>query len=182
MNWDIKVHNVVASLKVGDKIPLVRLVEYVDSVEYEPDQFPGLVLRLDDPKSAALVFSNGKVISTGTKSAQQAGEAVNKLLDIFKDLSIPVLNNQYTIDNVVASTHVGKGLNLTKIAFSLDNTEYDPQQFPGLVMRLSELEDKGIVFILFRTGKVIGTGAKSEESIIKAFEVLYNKLKEIGEI
>lgn len=179
MEWDIRVHNVVASMRVNERIPLTRLAEYVDNVEYEPDQFPGLVLRLNEPKSAALIFSNGKVVSTGTKSAEEAAKAIDRLLNIFNNLSIPIKNNEYKIDNVVASTHVGKQLNLTNIAFNLDETEYEPDQFPGLVYRQSET---GVVFLLFRTGKIICTGAKSEGQIMESFRVLYNKLKEIGEI
>ncbi|NPA38806.1 MAG: TATA-box-binding protein [Candidatus Nanohaloarchaeota archaeon] len=179
MEWDIRVHNVVASMKVNDRIPLTRLAEYVENVEYEPDQFPGLVLRLNEPRSAALIFSNGKVVSTGTKSAREAQEAIDRLMSIFNELEIPVKNEKYKIDNVVASTHVGKSLNLTNIAFSLEETEYEPDQFPGLVYRQSET---GVVFLMFRTGKIICTGAKSEEQIIESFKVLYSKLKEIGEI
>ncbi len=179
MDWDIKVHNVVASMRVNERIPLTRLAEYVENVEYEPDQFPGLVLRLNEPKSAALIFSNGKVVSTGTKSAREAAQAIDRLLSIFNDLSIPIKNEQYNIDNVVASTHVGKPLNLTNIAFNLDETEYEPDQFPGLVYRQTET---GVVFLLFRTGKIICTGAKSEEQIIESFKVLYDKLKRIKEI
>ena len=179
MEWDIRVHNVVASMRVNERIPLTRLAEYVENVEYEPDQFPGLVLRLNEPKSAALIFSNGKVVSTGTRSAEEAAKAIDRLLTIFSDLSIPVQNNNYKIDNVVASTHVGKQLNLTNIAFSLDETEYEPDQFPGLVYRQSET---GVVFLLFRTGKIICTGAKSENQIIESFRILYAKLKEIGEV
>ncbi len=179
MDWDIKVHNVVASMRVNERIPLTRLAEYVENVEYEPDQFPGLVLRLNEPKSAALIFSNGKVVSTGTKSAREAAQAIDRLLNIFNDLSIPIKNEHYNIDNVVASTHVGKPLNLTNIAFNLDETEYEPDQFPGLVYRQTET---GVVFLLFRTGKIICTGAKSEEQIIESFKVLYDKLKRIKEI
>ncbi len=179
MDWDIKIHNVVASLNIQNNIPLVRIANKLEGVEYEPDQFPGLVLRLNQPKSAALMFSNGKVISTGTKSVKQANDAIESLLNIFKELSIPYNNTRHNIDNVVASTHAGKELNLTKIALSLEETEYEPEQFPGLVYRQYET---GVVFLLFRTGKIVCTGAKSEEQIYESFKLLYEKLKSINEI
>ncbi len=179
MEWEIKIHNVVASLNIQNKIPLVRIANNLEGVEYEPDQFPGLVLRIDDPKSAALMFSNGKIISTGTKSVKQANDAISRLLEIFDELSIPYNNTKYNIDNVVASTHVGKELNLTKIAWAMEESEYEPDQFPGLVYRQ---HDTGVVFLLFRTGKIVCTGAKSEEQIYESFKKLYTKLKEIGEI
>jgi len=179
MEWDIKIHNVVASLNIQNKIPLVRIANNLEGVEYEPDQFPGLVLRIDQPRSAALMFSNGKIISTGTKSVKQANDAISRLLEIFNELSIPYNNTNYNIDNVVASTHAGKELNLTKIAWALEESEYEPDQFPGLVYRQ---HDTGVVFLLFRTGKIVCTGAKSEEQIYESFKKLYAKLKEIGEI
>ncbi len=179
MEWEINIHNVVASMYVGNNIPLSRLAREVEGVEYEPEQFPGLVLRLKEPRSAALIFSNGKVVSTGTKSALEADRAINNLLNIFENVGIDVQKKEYSIDNVVASTHVGKLLNINKIAFSLEETEYEPEQFPGLIYRQSETET---VFIIFRTGKIICTGGKSEEHIKKSMKVLFDKLRAIREI
>ncbi len=179
MEWEIKIHNVVASMNIQSKIPLVRIANTLEGVEYEPDQFPGLVLRVNEPKSALLMFSNGKVISTGTKSIEQVRDSISKLLQIFEELSIAYNNTKYNIDNMVASTHVGKEINLTKIAVSLDESEYEPDQFPGLVYRQHET---GVVFLIFRTGKIVCTGAKSEEQIKESFKILYKKLKDIGVI
>ena len=179
MDWEVNIHNVVASMYVGNNIPLSRIAKEVEGVEYEPEQFPGLVLRMNEPKSAALIFSNGKVVSTGTKSADEADKAINRLLSIFEEIGIDVKKRDYAIDNVVASTHVGKTLNLNKIAFSLEETEYEPEQFPGLIYRQSETDT---VFLLFRTGKIICTGGKSEEHIKESTKILFKKLKEIGEI
>ncbi|MCK5594442.1 MAG: hypothetical protein KAI18_04310, partial [Candidatus Aenigmarchaeota archaeon] len=76
--------------------------------------------------------------------------------------------NDLTIQNMVASTFFPTELNLNKIAFDLEGTEYEPEQFPGLVYRL---DGPKVVFLLFKSGKVICTGAKShemiEESVIK---------------
>lgn len=72
MSFRIKIENVVASASLGVPIKLEKLVANLDGIEYEPEQFPGLVMRLKDPKAAALIFSSGKIVCTGAKSPTDA--------------------------------------------------------------------------------------------------------------
>lgn len=165
----INIHNVVASCTADNKIPLSRLAMKIEKTEYEPEQFPGLVMRLDEPKSAALIFNTGKIVSTGTKSPEQAQKAVDVLIGKMKKLGIDVNGtSKIIIQNIVASAHIGSELNLNQIAFELEGTEYEPEQFPGLVYRL---DGPKTVFLLFSSGKVICTGGKSrkdiEDSVLK---------------
>ncbi len=175
---NIKVHNVVASGAFDKKVPLSRLSAGLKRTEYEPEQFPGLVYRLENPKAAALIFNSGKIVCTGTKSVDQAHEAVANLLKDIQKLDINVTDiNDLTIQNMVASTCFNKELNLNKIAFDLEGTEYEPEQFPGLVYRM---ESPKVVFLLFKSGKVICTGAKSHDMIEKSVEQLKINLEEIN--
>ncbi len=175
---NIKVHNVVASGAFDKKVPLSRLSAGLKRTEYEPEQFPGLVYRLENPKAAALIFNSGKIVCTGTKSVDQAHEAVANLLKDIQKLDIDVTDiNDLTIQNMVASTCFNKELNLNKIAFDLEGTEYEPEQFPGLVYRM---ESPKVVFLLFKSGKVICTGAKSHDMIEKSVEQLKINLEEIN--
>ncbi len=177
MNSNIKVHNVVASGTFDKKVPLSRLSVGLQRTEYEPEQFPGLVYRLENPKAAALIFNSGKIVCTGTTSVDQANLAVSNLLKDIQGLDIEVSNiNDLTIQNMVASTFFNKELNLNKIAFDLEGTEYEPEQFPGLVYRL---DDPKVVFLLFKSGKVICTGAKSHEMIHDSVGKLRDNLKAI---
>ncbi len=177
MDKNIKVHNVVASGAFDKKVPLSRLSVCLKRTEYEPEQFPGLVYRLENPKAAALIFNSGKIVCTGTKSVEEAHIAVGNLLKDIQALDIDVTSiNDLTIQNMVASTCFNTELNLNKIAFDLEGTEYEPEQFPGLVYRM---KDPKVVFLLFKSGKVICTGAKSHEMIHKSVEQLRMNLKEI---
>ncbi|MDD3493503.1 MAG: TATA-box-binding protein, partial [Candidatus Thermoplasmatota archaeon] len=65
---DMKIENVVASTTIADELDLSQLSKKLPEGEYEPEQFPGLVLRLDEPKTAALLFRSGKVVCTGAKT------------------------------------------------------------------------------------------------------------------
>jgi transcription initiation factor TFIID TATA-box-binding protein len=64
---DVAVTNMVCSYDLGMKINLNKVVMALsfESIEYEPEQFPGLVYRIPDPKIVALLFSSGKIILTG---------------------------------------------------------------------------------------------------------------------
>ena len=66
--FNIKIENIVASASLNVRIPLEKMVERLEGTEYEPEQFPGLVYRVKDPKAAMLVFSSGKVVCTGARS------------------------------------------------------------------------------------------------------------------
>ncbi len=59
--FSIKIENVVAFTSLNIKISLNKIVNTVENTEYEPEQFPGLVYRPASPRSAALIFSSGKI-------------------------------------------------------------------------------------------------------------------------
>ncbi|MEA2053801.1 MAG: TATA-box-binding protein [Candidatus Thermoplasmatota archaeon] len=81
------------------------------------------------------------------------------------------------IQNMVASTVIAKELDLDKILASLENTKYNPDQFPGLVYHI---EKPKTAFLLFKSGRVICTGAKNIQDINTAMRKLYPKMKELG--
>jgi transcription initiation factor TFIID TATA-box-binding protein len=55
-NFNIKIVNIVASATLGVRVPLEKMLENIEGTEYEPEQFPGLVYRINDPKAAMLIF------------------------------------------------------------------------------------------------------------------------------
>ena len=72
----INVQNIVASGSIDMQLNLNVLALELENTEYEPEQFPGLVLRVKKPKSAVLVFSSGNLVCTGTKSVAQVKEVI----------------------------------------------------------------------------------------------------------
>jgi transcription initiation factor TFIID TATA-box-binding protein len=81
------------------------------------------------------------------------------------------------VENIVASSRIKAKLNLEEITFALENAEYEPEQFPGLVYRISEPR---VAFLLFSSGKIICTGAHKIEDIHTALKKLKKKLESIG--
>jgi transcription initiation factor TFIID TATA-box-binding protein len=178
MGYNIKIENIVASGSFDTRIKLDALVKNWENVEYEPEQFPGLVYRIQSPKVALLIFSSGKLVCTGAKSAADVKDVVSKVASKLHKLGFkPGKKFNIKIENIVASATLGRALNLDNIAFVLENTEYEPEQFPGLVYRL---DDPKITFLLFGSGKIICTGGQSLASIKGAIEKLDKKLKEIS--
>ncbi len=177
-DFKIKVENVVAFATLGVDIQLEKLVKEVENTEYEPEQFPGLVYRPTNPRAAALIFSSGKVVCTGAKSIENAKIAMQKVAETIRSVGFNVPKKfPIEVENIVASTKILAKLNLEEIAFMLENAEYEPEQFPGLVFRITEPR---VAFLLFSSGKIICTGAHSIEDINRALEKFKEKLEEIG--
>ena len=72
----IEIVNVVASTTIDQKLDLYKIQEKFPGVEYNPEQFPGAVFRLKNPKTSTLLFSTGKMVCTGSKSEDMAVNAV----------------------------------------------------------------------------------------------------------
>jgi transcription initiation factor TFIID TATA-box-binding protein len=178
MGFRIKIENVVASASLGVKIKLENLVANMDGIEYEPEQFPGLVLRMKDPKAAALVFSSGKIVCTGAKSPKDAKIVIAKIVRKMNRLKLKIPPNyRVKVENMVASAKLDRELNLDQIAFALENTEYEPEQFPGLVYRM---DDPKVTFLLFGSGKIICTGGRSIADVKRAVVKIDKRLRRLS--
>lgn len=174
---DIQVVNIVVSTDLGHDIPLEKMAATLSNTEYNPEQFPGLVIRIKDPKTSALIFSSGKVVCTGARSIQKVEESIAKIIESLKKIGIKItVKPKIHIQNVVASGSIGMDLNLNVLAMKLSNTEYEPEQFPGLVYKLMEAK---ATFLLFSNGKVVCTGTKSETEVDSALDALITNLKKV---
>ena len=87
-NPEIVVQNIVASANLHGKIDLETAADVLDNVMYEPEQFPGLIYRMKDPKTVLLLFTSGKLVCTGAKSEEMVHEAVTKVYGVLKDYDL----------------------------------------------------------------------------------------------
>ncbi|MCK4457221.1 MAG: TATA-box-binding protein [Thermoplasmata archaeon] len=174
-----EVQNIVASTRLADKLDLDAVVPILEGAQYDTERFPGLVYRMKKPKTALLLFRTGKVVCTGGKSLDDVREAVEIVAGKLHEAGMPVERHpEITVQNIVAVCDLGSDLNLNNIAISLDmNMEYEPEQFPGLVLRL---EDPKIVCLLFGSGKMVLTGAKNTEDLDQATESVREILSRSG--
>ena len=75
----MNIENVVASTSLGQELDLNAIEDALDGAEYNPQQFPGLVYRLDSPKVVVLLFGSGKMVCTGAKVPEDVVRAVQKI-------------------------------------------------------------------------------------------------------
>ncbi len=175
---EYKIQNIVASTSLEHDIPLIKLAEALPNTEYNPEQFPGLVMRIREPKTSALIFSSGKVVCTGAKSMAKVKESIKGIIKNIEKIGIkikvvPIIK----VQNMVASGAIGMDLNLNELAMNLENTEYEPEQFPGLVYKL---EGTRATFLLFSNGKIVCTGTRSETKLREAVDQLVINLKKLN--
>ncbi len=84
----IVIQNIVASANLHGKIDLETAADIMENVMYEPEQFPGLIYRMGDPKVVMLLFASGKLVCTGAKHEDMVKEAVEKLHEILQDYDL----------------------------------------------------------------------------------------------
>lgn len=167
MKMKTKIENIVSSITLNRNIDLIKLSEKVKEIE-NPKQFPGVIYRLDEPKLAMLIFRTGKVICSGARSQADIDAAVQKLLSKLRSAGFRIKGEPLVeIQNIVASSSLDFKVNLDVLATECMNTEYEPEQFPGLVYRLDKPKT---VMLIFRSGKIIITGAKTPAQARQAAE------------
>lgn len=84
----ITIQNMVASANLHRKIDLETAADLLDNVMYEPEQFPGLIYRMKDPKTVLLAFTSGKIVCTGGKSKEIVHQSVHKLNELLDDYDL----------------------------------------------------------------------------------------------
>src|SRR5207245_801545 len=85
---EIVIQNIVDSAGLGGHIDLEKVVYGLKKTMYEPEQFPGLIYRMDEPKVVILIFASGKLVCTGAKKEIQVHIAVSKLQEILESKNL----------------------------------------------------------------------------------------------
>ena len=173
----IEIVNVVASASIEEKLDLVKIQKKILDSEYNPELFPGLVFRLQTPKTATLLFRTGKMVCTGSKSEEMARKAVKLVVQRLRKIGIKIKKDAVvTVQNIVSSINLGGKIDLEKTARSLPRSMYEPEQFPGVIHRMV---DPKTVILLFSSGKLVCVGAKTEKDVHRSVNNIHNQLEEL---
>jgi transcription initiation factor TFIID TATA-box-binding protein len=176
----LRIENIVATTNLGMEFDLQTISKALKGAQYDTERFPGLVYRIESPKTAILLFRSGKVVCTGAKNLDEVRNAIDQLVKRLKATGVPVsCKPVITVQNIVASADLGCVINLNSIAvsLSLEKVEYEPEQFPGLVYRL---DSPKVVVLLFGSGKMVCTGARKAEDVDLAVERISKELRDAG--
>ena len=167
-----KLQNVVATVQLGCPLDLKQIVMKARNAEYNPKRFAAVIMRIRDPKTTALIFASGKMVCTGAKSEETCRTASRKYVRIIQKCEFPAQFQEFKIQNIVGSCDVkfpirleGLALHPIHAAFS----SYEPEIFPGLIYKMVVPK---VVLLIFVSGKVVLTGAKTRDDINTAFEPL----------
>ncbi len=140
MNSAITIQNVVASATLAEDLDLPKIEAGLEGTEYNKMKFPGLVYRIKDPKVCFLIFTTGKVVCTGSRNVENVYIAITNLTNTLKSIGCERIDTkpEIHVQNIVASADLDAQLNLNSIvmAFGIENVEYEPEIFPGLVYRI----------------------------------------------
>jgi len=162
-----KIQNIVLSVTYKDtEFNLEKVARSLDGARYDPESFPGIIYKSEDPRASFLIFASGKMNCVGARSMADAKLAIKKLTRKLREAHIKVKTEpKVKVQNIVASVNFGRKFDLERIARRFENTEYEPEVFPGLVFRL---DDPKAVLLLFVSGKGVCAGAKSIKDVKRA--------------
>lgn len=179
----IEIANVVGSGDLGVELDLKTLGEDLSTpfLEYDPSNYHGLYVRLEGEGPLITIYRSGKNIISGCPSYGILESANEEFLTKLSGLGIldEGVDTGFSVQNVVCTANLGEDveLNALTIALGLESTEYEPEQFPGLIYRPSEL---GAVLLVFANGKVVITGAKELDTVEIAFDHLQTKTRSLA--
>tara|TARA_B100001287_G_scaffold273938_1_gene278320 strand:- start:323 stop:883 length:561 start_codon:yes stop_codon:yes gene_type:complete len=174
--------NMVASTRLIDNIDLNEVSEIL-GIEYEQEQFPGMVYRVETPKVCLLLFRSGRCVAAGAKDINDVHAAVKVLYDDLKanDFELwPYADIEILLQNIVVTHNLGTGIDLERLVVSLpfEHCEYEPEQFPGLIYHI---KDPAVVFLIFASGKCVISGSKTFEDVELAIENISAQFEEFIE-
>ena len=170
----LKVVNVVITADLGIPLDLADIAKKLD-VPYNPRKFDGVVYRKDRPQSTTIFLKNGKVICN-LKKIEDIKKWQPVFENILKIVDIEHAGIEIEVQNIVTTADLGRPLDLTHLTvrLGLENVEYHPESFVGLVYRVPEYN---ATLMIFRTGKVNILGTKKPGDAEQAFNKLRNIIK-----
>lgn len=177
----IEIVNIIASGTLNTELDLSQLTRDIGAkAEYDPDNYPGLYLRFGEDAPLVTVYRTGKYITTGSTSKEEVHEIRERFLNLFSDLGVVSTDpdDNYQIQNYVCTGELDRQLNLNALAIGLglENTEYEPEQFPGLIYRPTEVP---CVALLFASGRVVITGSPSLKTAEDTFQQISQRIAKL---
>lgn len=166
---------------LGVRLDLKQIALRCRNTEFNPRRFAAVIMRLREPRATALVFASGKLVITGTKSSHNSSLATKKIAYILERVGFqPSSYINFKVQNIVGTVDVGYPIRLEGVAFAHPTfSSYEPELFPGLIYRLVQPR---VVLLIFVSGKVVITGAKTEDQLVEGLKKVYPVLLEFRKV
>jgi len=161
----MQIVNIVASGDLNQRIDYSELTPLHEKLLNNPEKYHGCYIRLSACK--ATLYKTGKFIFTGLKSPESVQETWDEFYNTLTSVISITSPTPPKVNNIVSVHVLNHPVNLTKLCLTLsfDNVEYEPEQFPGLILRKN-----GLVPLIFASGKMIITGSTDPERSNRTFE------------
>lgn len=155
--------NYVVTTYLSDWFDLDFLSYNLPGGDYNPEVFSGITYVLENPKCAVLILRNGRVAVTGAKTKEDAQSALEYIVDLLTSIGVTAYyNTDIKVLNIVGSINLKDEIDLHTFFHKLNTpkAEFDPERFPGIIYHMGD----NIDMLIFQSGKVVFTGARSTES------------------
>jgi transcription initiation factor TFIID TATA-box-binding protein len=166
------IQNVVSTFFLGrKKLDLKKICPRIKYLEFNPHKFAAATIRIKNPRTTALLFGSGNIVCTGAKNEAASRLACRHCVNILQRSGLRVGFTRFKIQNIVGSCALPDPIDLLKLKKDYGPyTSYEPELFPGLIFRLRKPK---IVFLLFRSGRLVVTGGRTEKQIHKYWDGFY---------
>lgn len=179
---NIEITNIVGGANFCDSIQLQKLATDIGTIEYEPETSSMAAWKPFEDSRTVLIPPSGQLTIVGTTTREEILEVIDEIEQMLPDYclgeaDVESFRSNFKINNIVGSGNLNRELGLSALAIELglEQTEYDPEQFPGLVYWM----DSGTVALIFRTGSVI-LFSKTYKGLKQGMESLRGNLQDIG--
>lgn len=167
------IENIVATFDLKTEYDLVALTDYLPNTEYEPETHPFLVYRPNQVQGTALIPTNGKVSLVGCENKHQVKSLGTHIVDILSEITpegLPSISN-IKVQNIVLQGDMNHELELPPIVvlLGMENAEYEPEQFPGIIYR----PEDGRTIMIFGSGKYMINGATTYSQALSTASDLF---------
>ena len=178
--------NIVSMVNLRVPLNLKLIALKCRNSEYNPSRINAVIMRIKEPKAAALIFNSGIIIVLGARDKEKSKQAAKIFAKQIKNLGYEVKFSDFNIVNIVATCDLGFPIKLTQLNIKINymlsknkstNDEdekspchYEPEVFPGLIYHMTKPE---LTLLIFQSGKMNFVGAKNKDDIYEALQKIY---------
>lgn len=149
----------------NEDLDLKVIAEKAEGCRYNKKRFPAVIMRKTKPKSTILVFKSGRMIIIGSESESDAEKAARAAIkDVSKAVNLKLKMGDFKVTNIVANADLGCKIDIGKLCE--ERNVIRNENFPGVVYKSMENVKSALIFA---SGKVVFTGAKTKDDIDKAY-------------
>ena len=178
--------NIVSMVNLRVPLNLKLIALKCRNSEYNPSRINAVIMRIKEPKAAALIFNSGIIIVLGARDKEKSKQAAKIFAKQIKNLGYEAKFSDFKIVNIVATCDLGFPIKLTQLNIKINkllsknkstNDEdekspchYEPEVFPGLIYHMTKPE---LTLLIFQSGKMNFVGAKNKDDIYEALQKIY---------